>query len=328
MSDPIDRLRTADPARRLHLDDLGPAAWQGLHEAILRTEREPAASPARPARRRWRLGRSTTLVLGVAVALTAGGLATIPGFLGGAVDGPNCLRAWGEAAEVAGPWVTGDPVADCETYWEQAGIEPPDDLVGFTVSGLTYVAPEDEVPQGAVALDGGPVYSAAELELRASAADLVDGGMVCRSVDDAALWARGELDRLGLSGSWTVSVPEQTDAGDGVDRPCSSVDAADGTVSVVPAEDPAVTMFPNGNWRADLLREQIADACVTVEEARAIVDAMLADEDHWPTSSVVDETVDCARVDLEIGGSVQVTVYGPTGTATAAAAPATPSPAR
>jgi hypothetical protein len=52
---------------------------------------------------------------------------------------------------------------------------------------------------------------------------------------------------------------------------------------------------------------------VSVDEARAVADEMLAaEEHHWPTSTVVDESADCARVDLAIGGSIQVTVYGPT----------------
>lgn len=314
MSDPLERLRAADPARGRGLDDLDPAAWAVLHDGVLRT---PSGTvPAR--RRRWRLGRNATIALGLGVVLTAGGLATIPGFLGGTVGGPNCLRTCGEPAEVTGPWVSGDPVGDCVLYWEQEGIEPPEDLVAFTVQGLTYAAPAGEVPQGAVSLDGQPVYTPAEMELQQSAADSVDGGVVCRSVPEAAAWAQQELDRLGLAGTWTVEVtgdpadPHWSE--DGIDRPCSVVDVQQhGRVAVFPGADPAVDMFPDGNWRADLLRERITDACVTVDEARAVADEMLAGEEHhWPTSSVVDESADCARVDLAIGGSIQVTVYGPT----------------
>lgn len=311
MSDPLERLHAADPARGL--TDLDPAAWATLHDAVLRTA--PGPAPAR--RRGWRLGRTATIALGLGVALTAGGLATIPGFLGGTGDGPNCLRTWGEDAEVTGPWVTGDPVPDCELYWQQAGIEPPSDLVAFRVASFTYVAPADQVPQGAVSLDGQPVYTPAEMELQLSAADSVDGGEVCRSVPDTAAWARSELDRLGLTGTWTVEVTGDPEdpywSRDGVDRPCGGVDVMErGRVEIYPAEDPAVAKFPNGNPRADLLRERITDACVTVDEARAIADELLAGEHHWPTSSVVDETAACARVDLAIGGSIQVTVYGPT----------------
>ncbi len=310
MSDPLERLHAADPARGLA--DLDPAAWASLHDAVLRTA--PGPAPAR--RRRWRLGRNATIALGLGVALTAGGLATIPGFLGG-TDGANCLRTWGEDAEVSGPWVTGDPVPDCELYWQQAGVEPPSDLVAFQVQGMTFVAPADQVPQGAVSLDGQPVYTPAEMELQLSVSDSVDGGVVCRSVDDSAAWAQSELDRLGLATTWEVEVTGDPEdpywSRDGIDRPCSVINAQEhGRIEVFPGADPAVDVFPDGNPRADLLRERITDACVTVDEARAIADELLAGEHHWPTSSVVDETAACARVDLAIGGSIQVTVYGPT----------------
>lgn len=311
MSDPLERLHAADPARGL--TDLDPVAWDVLHDAVLRT------SPDREVvrRRRWRLGRNATIALGLGVALTAGGLATIPGFLGGTVDGPNCLRTWGEDAEVTGPWVTGDPVPDCVLYWQQAGIEPPSGLVAFTVQGITFVTPADQVPQGAASLDGQPVYTPAEMELQQSLVDSVDGGEVCRSVPDTVVWAQNELDRLGLAGTWTVEVTgDPADpywSRDGIDRPCGAIDAQEhGRIEVFPGADPAVQKFPDGNPRADLLRERITDACVTVDEARAIADELLAGEHHWPTSSVVDETAGCARVDFAIGGSIQVTVYGPT----------------
>lgn len=321
MTDPMQRLRAADPARRAPLDDLDPAGWTALRDGVLATgPAAPGAAAGAPARgaRRWRLGRNTTIALGVGIALTAGGLATIPGFFGGAGDGPNCLRTWGDAAEVTGPWLTGDPVADCRTLWAEAGIEPPGDLVGFTVQGLAFVAPADEVPQGATSLDGAPILTPAEVELQQSGFDTVDGGMVCRTVDEEAAWAQAELDRLGLATTWTVRIDGYPDeprySEDGFDRPCAGVDTMQhGLVSVYPAQDAEKELFFDGNWRAHLLREQITDRCVTVEEARAVADTMLAQEEHhWPTTTVVDESADCARVDLSIGGSIQVTVYGPT----------------
>lgn len=316
MTDPMQRLRAADPARRARLDDLDPTGWASLRDGVLASGTDPGAATPRAAHR-WRLGRNATIALGVGIALTAGGLATIPGFLGGAADGPNCLRAWGTDAEASGPWLTGDPVADCRTLWEDAGIEPPADLVGFTVGGMAFAAPADEVPQGATSLAGEPILTPAEVELQQSSFDTVDGGMVCRSVDEEAAWAQAELDRLGLADTWTVSIDGYADDRsfqDGVDRPCAGVDTMQhGLVSVYPAQDAEKEMFFDGNWRAHLLREQITDRCVTVDEARAVADRMLASEEHhWPTTTVVDESAECARVDLSIGGSIQVTVYGPT----------------
>ncbi|MGW6225821.1 hypothetical protein ACWFQT_01780, partial [Cellulosimicrobium cellulans] len=47
-------------------------------------------------------------------------------------------------------------------------------------------------------------------------------------------------------------------------------------------------------------------------DERAIADEALTSVDGpFPTTSVPDESAACARVDLFVGGNVQVTVYGP-----------------
>ena len=61
------------------------------------------------------------------------------------------------------------------------------------------------------------------------------------------------------------------------------------------------------------LQAGITDRCVSLAEARAVADeALTAIDGPFPTTSVPDESVACARVDLFVGGNVQVTVHGPT----------------
>ncbi|ADG73114.1 hypothetical protein Cfla_0195 [Cellulomonas flavigena DSM 20109] len=63
----------------------------------------------------------------------------------------------------------------------------------------------------------------------------------------------------------------------------------------------------------DLLRERVADACVELDEAERIVTEAIGDEHHWPTVVIEDGEVQCTRVDLAVGGSIQVSLRGPRG---------------
>lgn len=61
----------------------------------------------------------------------------------------------------------------------------------------------------------------------------------------------------------------------------------------------------------DALRAQIADECVDLTTAEQIAAEAIGAEHHWPTVVVEDPQASCTRVDLEVGGSVQVTLRGP-----------------
>nr|BFF16577.1 hypothetical protein GCM10025730_00980 [Promicromonospora thailandica] len=98
------------------------------------------------------------------------------------------------------------------------------------------------------------------------------------------------------------------------DRPCSGLSAEEtGKVLVAADGDPdEVYAVPELSPLVGALREASADECLTAEQMRAIADEHLASlSHHWPTTTVPDDAAECARVDLVVGGSVQVTVYGP-----------------
>jgi hypothetical protein len=123
-------------------------------------------------------------------------------------------------------------------------------------------------------------------------------------------WARAELDRLGLEG-WVVDAAGSPSA----EKPCSAISAeAQGTVVVAPSEAPDELMAASEiDPVVEALREGVAEQCVTVDEARAIADEAYSNLDFEPfPTTVVDEELECATADLQVGGSMQVTVYGPT----------------
>ena len=61
----------------------------------------------------------------------------------------------------------------------------------------------------------------------------------------------------------------------------------------------------------DALRNGIADKCVNLTDAAALATRSLGHEPHWPLTTIEDPTASCTRVDMVVGGSVQVTLRGP-----------------
>ncbi len=322
--DVIAELRGQDPARRARLDAVDPGALVALREGITMTERGTTetvgGATVRPARQgARRLGGRGALVGGLAVALAGGGVAFAATALWSDEEGAatttmgiECREVLdvgypGEGAVVART-LTGDPVADCQTFRSDAGLAPIADPVAFVLDGTLYVTPRDQVPATADLVEPDLQEAAALRELQASLADAVDGGGAqCLSADDAVPWVEGELARLGISG-WSVQIVHGSDE-EGT-QPCSMIEiGGDGprTVAVYPGMTPRVE-----SWMpADLLDalRAIPEACLTVDEA---AEAALGAEPHSPTTRVVDEAATCARVDVEGGGSTLVTVYGPT----------------
>jgi hypothetical protein len=257
------------------------------------------------------------MIAGVSVALVGGGTAYAAHVqqVSGLADGLNCQQVWGEgvsAQSVGGPSLTGDPIADCDVWAADAAKPRIADPVAFVYQGMTFVTPADQVPEGAALLQPSPT-AAASRELEATLRDQVDGlRAVCDGPAAARAFVESELGRLGLSG-WTV-----TDDGAAGDPPCTgaTVDVRAKTVTILPRREEmrSTVDTPDTTAIQNALRAGITDSCVTATDARAIADAALAGLDYepWPTTTVVDESVPCARVDMEVGGNVQVTVYGPT----------------
>jgi hypothetical protein len=333
MTDEMKQLKAADPMRRVDLDAVDPAAFAALREEITMTgiqldgaaaEREPAGTTPPGARRR-RLGRRGAIAVSLAGVLVGGGVAyaAVQAFLGDDVEGVTCMTTWNDRAlegldlDAAGPWLTGDAIADCTTLLAAEGLPPIDDPVVFKHNGQMFVTPTDQAPDWIEPIDtsAGPAVDSRVIELRRSLDDRVDGGhSTCRTLDEGATWAQSELDRLGME-DWTVETLGEATA----ERPCTWISVAEDedkarTVVVAAAEDPTEFPNPEVDPAVDMLRTDIAEQCLTAEQARAIADEALASlgDGNPPVTTVVDESADCARVDLAIGGMAKLTVYGPT----------------
>lgn len=320
--DAIAELRAHDPAGRVRLDAVDPGALRALREGITMTDRrtDPVAErrTGAPGRRPRRTSRRGVAALGLGVALVGTGVAYAASQLWTDAETTatnpmviDCQEVFGQAdGAVAGRTLTGDPVADCATARADADLAPLVDPVAFLVDGALFVTPRDQVPDGADVLDVDVAEAARIRELQASLGDPVDGGWArCLPAGDAVAWATAELDRLGLA-AWSVEVVHGSD--DEGRFPCSMLMAGDEpqTVQVYPGQQPR---YDDAGPDPDLeALRGIGAACLTVDEALAVAEATLADEEGATTVRVLDASASCARVDLEGGGSTVVTVYGPT----------------
>ncbi len=313
-------LRAADPLRRTDLARVDPDALLALRTAILATERRPVVrGPRRWTRRAVAVGGTLALLVGGGAAYA--GYNDWYGFSGGA-DGITCSLDYGPKGQTGdltsgGPALTGDPVADCARYQELAGLPPIEDPVAFRDDWFpVVVVPRDQVPADAELLDVATPGDLAAQELQASLHDSVDGPATgCLDPATATAAAQAELDRLALA-DWRVEVAP--DAGTGE---CSGivVDTGQRLLTVLPTEasETMETLVARGDIVPEVLalrnqlRAQIADTCVDLTAAETVVARALGTAHHWPTVAVEDPEAACTRVDLEVGGSVQVTLHGP-----------------
>ncbi|GEM_PF-1472185 len=314
-------LRAADPARRTDLDGLDPTVLRAFRSGIA------TADGGRPGRTRGLRWTRRTVVAGGVVALLVGGGAAYAGYRSwyagdGGADGITCSLDYGPRGAhgdltSGGPSLTGDPIADCVTYQDLAGLPPIPDPVAFADAWHpVVVVPRDQVPEGATVLATASPADLAARELEASLHDLVDGpDATCPSPEVLTVAAQAELDRLGLTG-WRVEQGEPAE----VPGECADLGAdRDAGVLLVRPEsrDSLETMVARGDvvpfvqTVRDALRAGIADACVALPEAEAVVAAAIGTEHHWPTATIEDPDAACTRVDLEVGGSLQVTLRGP-----------------
>ncbi|QGQ20579.1 hypothetical protein GC089_17030 [Cellulomonas sp. JZ18] len=314
--DLIGRLRAADPAGR---DALRHADTRGMSEAIMATDGTTTA--ARPAGRR---GLRRGLLAAVLATGLVGAGAAWAGYQQwyvqssqGVSDGVKCATTWVGPTQdepvASGPLLTGDPVPDCQEYQRLNGLPAITDPVAFWYADQLWVAPAGQVPDGARVQDDWS-ESVALRELQARANDVVDGlGAGCTSVEDATALVRADAQRLGVD--WEVA---PVTASGGAPEACAGVlvEPATRTVRVVTgpsassSEGGATPGGPVATVR-DALRAGVAQRCLDLDAAVAVADEALGFEHHWPTTAIEDPDADCTTVDMEVGGSILVTLRGP-----------------
>ncbi|MFI6507106.1 hypothetical protein ACIBCT_05835 [Streptosporangium sp. NPDC050855] len=318
--DVLARLRASDPILGADPSRADRGALDDLRDGIMLTDR---GEPARGTRRRV-LGRGGVVAVAAAALVLGGGVsyATYQRLYVSDSTGVTCLTRWVDPATGPqegenGPDLTGDPVADCRLYREQAGRPAIPDPVAFRFKEEVYVAPRSQVPSSATLLNPATPQDAAVRELEGGFSDWVDGLYSrCFSETEAVAFAKTQIKRLGLTG-WRIEVLPADSRDD--DQPCADADLDPGhnTVIVLPhrLRDHSVrnagTVDPFVYELRDALVEGVSSRCVGLRQAEQVTRRALGTQHHWPLTVLPDSTASCTRADLQVGGSIQVTLRGP-----------------
>jgi hypothetical protein len=234
----------------------------------------------------------------------------------------GCYHPDGSIAIVSA--ATGDPIEDCAHEWERAfGTEPPEFVTYETSTGGIVVAPADaEVPDHLDLERVDPPDAIDDprlIELEAALDDQGGGlGADCYTLDEARRIVKRELDQLGLTG-WTVTSEDggadgnDTCTGFSLDRAPRQIvlrsQSAQDWVTVDGHGDDPIFAFARD------VNAALEDRCLTLGDAADLVRKRGAaagmNELGLDVREVVDNDAACARVDVEAGGAIFVTVKGP-----------------
>jgi hypothetical protein len=313
------------------VDDAGIAAvtdrhaLSALREGITMTERQ-TAPPVEAPRRGRRLGRRGMGAGALGLVLLGGGAAYAVSQLddGPGLDTLNCAEAMTVGSDgvhlsrsVDGTAASGDDVADCAQIRADAGLPALVDPYAFVYGGTHFVVSRAGVPVEVAREAAKPVPVAEQralLELESAADDWIDGpNGRCLTPAQAREYAEQTLARVGLTGWRTRQFEDRDNPAPG---PCATlVPFAEQHVVEVRVNsrrpitpDPA-NIASSVFTDAKALREQVADRCLSLAEAKRVARGIVDPVDD--VTAVPDETVGCTRVDMVVGGKVFVTLRGP-----------------
>lgn len=313
--DPVEDLSEIDPidGQRLVASWDDSPAKQALFEEITAM---PVDTDTSSSTLKTRVPRRTLVV---AATVASMGLATVGWAVVSSDDVAEATSVGchtpDDAVEVVDA-ISGDPVADCASLWaDQYGQEAPDLVAYDNGSGGIEVVPAAEtVPGHWVALEAGFTQDLRLIELEAALDDAASGlRSDCLVPDDARQIVRHELDRLELQ-DWSI-VTERGEA-DGTDT-CSyaAVRPDSQQVALYPIEG---LVAPDGDPTqqfARTLEETLDQACLTTSQAAAEATdlATNAGVDGINIQELADLDAECARVDINVGGRIEVIIRGPQG---------------
>lgn len=326
-----DELAALRAARRVDDAELATVtdrhALDALREGITMTDRNTAPTVEAPRRGR-RLGRRGMAAGALALVLAGGGAAAYSVARqdnGPTLDGVNCADSVtidGDGTvhltgSADGRVTSGDDVADCAQVRADAGMTALVDPYAFTLGGTHYVVSRRGVPADVLAKGQASApdpQQSAVLELQSAMADWVEGpAYTCYTADQATAYARRTLAAVGLEG-WTTRVVDA--AGQQGSGPCASIEPLPDTRVVEvrahahqePTEDPqdvAHVVYEVAGG----LRKQVAGKCLSLAEARTVAREVVGT--NGEIVAVPDEKASCTRVDMEVGGTIFVTLRGP-----------------
>ena len=297
----IDALRRLSPVADAEAATVFSAA--GREELLEHVTGLPFGRPrrARQATPRRRLVLAVAALALVAIATAA----TWVALRGAPARETTSVQCQIDGNDAVIPSSSGNPVRDCEReYKRDFGADAPP-LVAYdnALGGVTVLPRSQKPPQGWTVLQSQDV---ALIELQSSLDDYIAGlNSSCLDADAATALANAKLARFGFR-DWTVDVR----SGAGACVAGDVVDPATKTVTLIPTD---VATGPEASLRklAERLRP-IARSCRSLPAAVASV-REAANGLTYDLNAVKDNSLRCAAIYETVGGTIFLTVRGPSG---------------
>jgi hypothetical protein len=302
----IDSLRRLSP-----VSDADAAAVFGVagrEELLAGLTRLPFGRSARPrpvARRRRR-----ALVVALAVLVVAATAATWAVTRSGPARETTSIQCLIRGNDTIIPSTSGDPAHDCEVdYRREFGTAPPR-LVAYdnTRGGVTVLPSATKPPVGWKPLQSQDV---ALIELQDSLDDYIAGlNSSCLDATAATRLAEARLARFGFTG-WTINVRNEGACTNG-----DVVDPASKTVALIGSSESSTGVETTVEKLAGKLRP-LTQSCESLPAAVAKVRAAAGDlglsesARTYELDGVEDDTLRCASIYETVGGTIVLTVRGP-----------------
>lgn len=315
MNDPVDLVRQIAPPVEAR-PDLLERVRSDLMTTITKGVEEETERPLRR-RRRWAIP-----IAAVAVSATAAaGWAVMQ-------DSSSSTTTIRCPENTIIDAVTGNPVADCSDTWTGIhGSEPVPSMVAYDDGrgGVHVLLGSEAVPDGYVALPGGSYQDTTLIELKDALND-VGTGLSARCVDEktARDITRRELDRLGLT-DWTIQVDSASRDGSTTCVEFLDLKRNQQQVQLMAGRDTSREAHPHAAFAA-ALHDRLKSECVGLDRAADLTRSLgaatnivvngnhivITEEAGLVIHTIEDSSSGCTRANVTVGGSVKVTLRGPT----------------
>jgi hypothetical protein len=309
----IDSLRRLSPVSDAEAAAVfGSAGPEELLAGVTRLPfgRRTSAPAGKRSRRPLVFALAALVVAGIATAATWA-------VLGSSARNTTSVECVIQGSDTIIPSISGDPAYDCALTWQnELGTAPPA-LVAYdnTQGGVTVLPRGTKPPAGWTVIRS---QNVALIQLQYSLDDYINGlnSRSCVDAKDATALVEAKLAQFGFTG-WTVKLRSPKSSSDA----CYYVDIVDpssSTVTLIPtgqATGSAEAMFLRLAGKLRPLTQGCEPLPSAVAAVRAAANSMGLSESArtYELNSVSDDSLHCSSIYMTVGGTIFLTVRGPSG---------------
>jgi hypothetical protein len=306
---PIDSLRRLSPVADAEAAAIFSEA--GREELLAAVTHLPFGRPGQ-VRRATHTHRRRPLVLALAVVVAAATGTTAWAILGSSAQETTSVECVIAGTDTIIPATSGDPAHDCAVTWKHdLGTSAPPLAAYDNGHGGVSVIPRNQTPEAGWK----PLLSqdVALIQLQASLDDYIGGlNSSCLDSPAATRLAEAKLAQFGFTG-WTVTVRPAT----GTCVTGDYVEPAKQAVTLIPSSPPLGSATTPQRLAAKL--RPLTQSCETLPAAAASVRSAASElglseaASTYELKTVTDDSVRCTSIYETVGGTIFVTLRGPSG---------------